>query len=1102
MNCPSCQATNSAENRFCSHCGSTLVRVCSSCERQNPADHNFCADCGQRLGSGAEPTIPGEGGAAERKQITLMFCDLMDSTELSRKVDPEDLHEILRAYQTSCANIVEGLDGRIAQYLGDGILVYFGHPRAHEDDPERAVTAGLAILNALPELNEGLQQRFALLRNRPLQVRVAIHTGDVVIDDVGGGSGQQRLALGDATNIAARLESVAEAGTVVVSDATYRRVARLFHCDDLGELKLRGVDEPVRAHRVLRRTSARRNAGEDSEQTPLVGREQEIALLLDRWEQVKQGRGQTALLCGEAGMGKSRLLRVFREQIAAEPHIWIQCDCSPHHRHSALFPVVESVLRGLFIDRDAPTERRIARLEDAFRTTGLPLDETIPLLAQLLSIPIPERYPELSLTPDEQRQRTLEILVTWLSVMARDQPVILAVEDLHWIDPSTLELLGLILDQVPADRWLVLATFRPDFEPPWSGRSHVVQLNLHPLTHSQMIEMAQSVAGRRLPSEVEAEVCQRADGVPLFVEELMKNLLESKLLVPHGDAYELPGPLPALAIPSTLQDSLMARLDRLGGAKEIAQLASAIGRDFSHELLAAIAPHEDRILNANLQRLVDAELLYRRGMPPQAFYSFKHTLIQDTAYSSLLRGRRKDIHKEIARVFRERFPRVLETEPEVVARHHAKAGELEAAIVLYRTAGEKATRRSAQAEAIDHLRNGIRLAKQLPDARTRSQCELELLVALGAPLIESTGQGSHEVAETYARARDLCREIGDAPELFPTLWGLARHYQMLGEVDVVLELNEQLLEHAKSSDDGTRLLLARLSLGLTCFWTGNFARSVHHLDRTLELYDAATHASLAAEYGQDAEVSALAVSATALWLLGRPDQARDRAEQAVRCGRDCGHPLSHAFALFFASVIHRVRAEPSRVEALASRGLELAEEKGLPVWVDLSRMMLGWARCQHDAHAIEMIQNALEALSVLGTGVSSQFQLTVMGDALTLNGRHQEALACLADALGVSSQSTFWSAETQRLYGEALLAAQPDSETDAECCFRDALEFARDQEALSLELRAASSLARLLSRRGEKAEARTLLTSVYERFDEGKDTADLLAAKDLLAELA
>jgi tetratricopeptide (TPR) repeat protein len=412
-----------------------------------------------------------------------------------------------------------------------------------------------------------------------------------------------------------------------------------------------------------------------------------------------------------------------------------------------------------------------------------------------------------------------------------------------------------------------------------------------------------------------------------------------------------------------------------------------------------------------------------------------------------------------------------------------------------------ASRRSAQAEAIDHLRNGIRLAKQLPDARRRSQAELELLVALGAPLIESTGQGSHEVAETYARARDLCREIDDAPELFPTLWGLARHYQILGQVDVVLELNEQLLDLAKRSGDETQLLLARLSLGLTCFWTGNFARAVHHLDRTLELYDASRHASLAAEYGQDAEVSALAVSATALWLLGRPEQSRDRAERAVRSGRDCGHPLSHAFALLFASVIIRALGDLDRVQTLASAGLELAEEKELPVWVDLSRMMLGWARCADDPEAIVMIQRALESLSALGTGLTTQYQLTVLGDALAINGRHQEALGCFADALEVSSQSTFWNAETRRLYGEALLAAQPDAASDAEWCFRDALEFARDQEALGLELRAAMSLARLLAARGEKAEARRQLAAVYDRFDEGEGTPDLRAACALLNEL-
>src|SRR6266853_567821 len=672
MQCPQCQCENRAGRRFCAECGAPLPLACAACGFTNEPGEKFCGGCGTPLaGPAAQPTQTAQHPAppavqshqeapppvargtpeAERRQLTVLFCDLVDSTVLSSQLDPEELREVVRAYQETCAKVIARFDGHIAQYLGDGLLVYFGYPLAHEDDAQRAVRAGLGMVEALGQLNTRLAEE----RGVQLAVRLGIHTGLVVVGEVGSGTRQEQLALGETPNLAARLQGLAAPNTLVISATTFHLLGGFFACQPLGTPLLKGLAQPLAVYRVLYESMARSRleAASRTGWTPLVGREQEIGVLRERWAQVKEGAGQVVLLSGEAGIGKSRLVQVLQAQVAAEPRAWLTpCQCSPYHQHSALYPMIDLLERvALRFDREESPQQKMGKLEGFLVQYGLPLAEAVPLCAALLSLPLPADYAPLTVSPEQHKQQTLHVLVTILRRIAAQQPVLFIMEDLHWVDPSTLELLSLLVDQGPTARILALLTFRPDFSPPWTGRSHLTQVTLPRLPRRQAAEMAGRVAhGKTLPAEVMEQVVAKTDGVPLFVEELTKMVLESGLLQEREERYELRGPLPPLAIPTTLHDSLMARLDRLATVKSLAQLGATLGREFSYALLRSVAALDEATLQSELRRLVEAELLYQSGFPPQATYRFKHALIQDTAYQSLLRSTRQQYHQRIAQV--------------------------------------------------------------------------------------------------------------------------------------------------------------------------------------------------------------------------------------------------------------------------------------------------------------------------------------------------------------------------------------------------------------------------------------------------------------------
>jgi TOMM system kinase/cyclase fusion protein len=1041
---------------------------------------------------------------AERRQLTVMFCDLVDSTTLSGQLDPEDLREVVRAYQATCTEVIQRFDGSIAQYLGDGLLVYFGYPQAHEDDAQRAVRAALGILDALGTLNTRLEHD----KNIRLAVRLGIHTGLVVVGGMGGSGRQEQLALGETPNVAARIQGLAAPDTVAISEATSRLIQGYFVCHDLGPHTLRGLAAPMQLYRVLGESGVQSHLEVASARglTPLVGRDSEVTLLLERWEHVKDGTGQVVVLSGEAGIGKSRLVQALQDQVAREPHTRIECRCSPYHQHSALAPVIAHLERVLAWERDTVLQEKLRKLEDALARHPWPLPEVLPLLAALLSLPLPAQYPPLTLTPERQKQKTLEALLAWLLAETEQQPVLFIVEDLHWVDPSTLEWLSLVVEQSPTARLYGLFTCRPEFAPPWPTRTHLTPLTLSRLPRPQAARLVHGITGGKpLPAEILAQIVAKTDGVPLFVEELTKTVLESGLLRETEDAYELAGgPLPPLAIPATLQDSLMARLDRLATVKAVAQLGATIGRQFGYELLRAVSPLDEATLQHGLRQLVEAELVYQRGVPPQAAYTFKHALIQDAAYQSLLRSTRQQYHQRLAQVLAEQFPETAETQPELLAHHYTEAGLVAQAIPYWQRAGQRALEHSANLEAMAHLTKGLELLAPLPDTPELTQQELLIQTTLGSALIAVKGFAAPEVLQAYARARELCQHVGETPQLFHVLRGLWYFYLIGVELRTARELGEQLLTLAQHIGDTALLLEAHYALGNTVNYLAEFAAARVHFEQSIALYDPQQHRSHAFRYAQDPGVVCRAYAAVTLWWLGYPDQALQRSHEALTLARELAHPFSLAFALFFAALLHQCRREWELTQERAEAAMAIAAEQEFAVWVGLGTILRGWAlAAQSQEEGMAQMRRGLDAYKATGAASGLPYYQALLAVTYAQVGQREEGLTLLTEALAMANdrEERRWDAELYRLKGELLLAHSAHH-AEAETCFRQALDIARHQQAKSWELRAAMSLSRLWQRQGKTAPARQLLTEVYSWFTEGFDTADLKEAQALLEQWA
>ena len=1041
---------------------------------------------------------------AERRQLIVMFCDLADSTKLSQQLDAEDLREVVRAYQATAAEVIHQYAGHIAQYLGDGLLVYFGWPVAHEDDALRGVHAGLGIVDAITTtLNPRLQRE----KGVQLAVRIGLHTGPVVVGEMGGGGRHEHLATGDTVNIAARLEGLAAPNTVVISGVTARLVRQAFALEDLGRHALKGVTEPMPVFRVRGPLEAPADEPTVAGVPFLVGRDEELGLLRRRWEQTKERLGQVVLLSGTAGIGKSTLTEVLRAQVRDEGWPRLAFRCSAYHQHSALYPVITHVERVLDVQREDTPATRLAKLEQGLRPSRLPLDEVVPLFAALLSVPLDGRYAAPTLTPQQQKQQTLDALVAWMLEEAERQPVLVAWEDLHWADPSTLEMLGLVLEQTPTVPMLHVLTYRPEFTPPWPTRSHMTPLTLNRLERSQVEALITHLAGGKpLPAEVVQHIVAKTDGVPLYVEELTKMLLRSALLQEDTDHYTLTGPLGSVAIPDTLQDALMARLDQLHTAKEVAQLGAVLGREFAYEMLQALATQDEATLQAGLAQLVGAELLYQRGRPPRATYTFKHALIQDAAYASLLKSTRQRVHQQIVQLCETRFPEMVATQPEVVAWHCTAAGQDEAAIRYWQQAGQRALQGSAYAEAIAHLRQGLAVLITLPETPARLQQELDFQVGLGPALLATKGHAAPDVERAYSRARELCAQVGDTPQLFPVLRGLMLYYQQRGDIQTASQLGEQLLRLAQTQPDPAPLLLAHYALGNVLFLRGEPAAARTHHTQALALYDPQAHRALAVRFGGDLGVGAGSQLARELWYLGYPAQALQHSQAACTLAQEVAHPYSLVLALVYAATVHQYRREVRAAHAQAAAAMTLATEQGFfAERVAWGTVLHGWALAmqgQGEAGLAEMRQGLAADLAT-GSKSWQPYLLGLLAEAYGAGGHPDAGLTALAEALAVMDDTglRYYAAELYRLKGALLLPQAVPDAAQAETCFHQALDIARQQQAKSFELRAATSLARLWQSQGKRQEAYDLLAPVYQWFTEGFDTADLQEAKTLLDQL-
>jgi class 3 adenylate cyclase/predicted ATPase len=1051
---------------------------------------------------GEAATVAPPTPEAERRQLTVMFCDLVDSTALSGRLDPEEYRDVVRAYQTACTEVIRRYDGHIAQLLGDGLLVYFGYPQAHEDDAQRAVRTALGILAAMADL----PTRLPHAQGRTLAVRLGIHTGLVVVGAMGDQGRHEHLALGETPNIAARIQGLAAPNTVAISDATYRLVQGYFACQDLGAQSLRGVTESMRLYQVLSESGAtsRLDVAQPRGLTPLVGRESEVTLLLERWAQVKDGQGHVVLLTGDAGIGKSRLVQVLNDHVANEPHVRWECRSAEYAQNTALFPLVDLFQRLLrFQVEDTPNEK-LGKLEHALSQYRLPVEESVPLFAPLLSLSIPKhRYPPLNLSPQRQRQKTLETIVAILLELAEHQPVLFIIEDLHWTDPTTLEFLGLLVEQVPTAAIYTLLTCRPHFQPSWHHRSYLSEITVNRLSHAQVEQIVTGVTnGRTLPQEVIQQIIEKTDGVPLFVEEMTKAILESGQLTAVDGHYELVGSLSTLTIPATLQDSLMARLDRLVTAKAVAQYAAVIGRQFSYDLLQAVAQLDASTLQRELGRLVEAEIVYQRGLPPQATYMFKHALIQDAASQSLLKSTRQHYHQRIAQVLEAQFPETAETQPELLAHHYTEANLTEKGVHYWYTAGQKASERSAHLEAIAHLRQGLALLQTLPETPDRVQREVDMLITLGASLLATKGYGAPEVGETYAHARQLCQSLDNPHQLFPVLYGLWNYCCAGSELQTAYTLGEQLLTLAQQVQDPVMLVAGYRAVGLTLFFLGGAVSAHTYLTQGLALYDPQQHRAHAFLYGDDAGVTCGANDALTLWHLGYPDQSIARSHEVVTFAQQLGHPFSLAFALCCAAIVHHFRREDRAVQEHAESAITLATDQGFPYWMACGAILRGWALAQQGQaqEGIEQITQGLMDYRATGVERFQPYWLVLLAEAHGTIEQPEAGLMALTEALTLvnTTGERWYESEIYRLKGELLLQQNSDNQAEAESCFHHAIRIAQSQQAKSLELRTARSLSKLWQQQGKRQEAHDLLAPVYGWFTEGFDTADLKDAKALL----
>jgi class 3 adenylate cyclase/tetratricopeptide (TPR) repeat protein len=1049
----------------------------------------------------AQATAPAEAqDGAERRHMTVMFYDLVGLSALTPQLDPEDMADLIRASQSAIAAAVARFDGHIARWVGDGATIYFGYPRAHEDDAERATRAGIALIEAVATLRRE--------RGVTLDARIGISTGLVVVGElIGEGEARERGVVGDTANLAARLRSFAEPGSILVSESTRRLLGEAFELKTLGPQTLKGFSSPVTAWLIVceRENVSRFDASHPEALTPFVGRETEIALLVERWQSAIRGEGQIALLSGEAGIGKSRILAMLREQIAGQHHLVLRYQCSPHHVNDAFHPVIGQIWHAAGFVGGEPAAVRLAKLERMIATTGLACDEIAPFLASLLAIPTGGRYPPLDMAPSELKERTIAALIAMTVGAAKQVPLLMIVEDAHWIDPTSLDLTNRLVEQLHQLPVLLVTTFRPEFAAPWVGRTNVTELTLNRLARHQAVTMIDRVmAGKKLPSEVLDQIVAKTDGVPLFMEELTKSVLESGLLREANGGYVLASALTPLAIPSTLHDSLTARLDRLSPVKEIAQVGATIGREFSYTLLEAVSPFKGEALNHALHQLMQAELIHSRGIPPKASYAFKHALVQDAAYSSLLRGRRQRIHADIAQALQQRTIDE-ESPPATIAHHFTEAGLAEEAARSWLAAAELALSQSAPVEAERHASTGLALIPRIAAGPERDALQLGLLLARANALVPLKSISAPETFAAMTEAKQLLdRSIGTDLQRVSILFGLCSATTLMSRMQPALDLARQIIDVAERQDDPTYRLVAYRMLGTNQYYAGQHGEALESLQKGKTYRDPHRQRTLSYRFGWDPSLAILCFEVLVRLSLGLLDSAAEISAQVH------GELSSHTHATTVASAKFCAGTWPEVVlgdiEALerdsAALATYCADRKVEQIRL-LARFHHAYARAMREPNEANIAAHRAARDDVRSAGGFSGSSLIIfnLAEVSLKAGDLNRAEADLEEGFAFVEQSgeRYWLADLHRLEGQVALQQREQNHARAEACFNKAIEVARSQEARLLELRAATDLGRLWRGTRQDKDIRALLTPILATIEGGETARDVRNARGLLA---
>ena len=1111
MKCRKCDQTVRPGQRYCGYCGAQVDKLCAACKAPAAPDARFCAMCGTSFSDSTDATRTPEAMPTphsldgERRHLTVLFADVVGSTALSGRLDPEALREVLRAYQDICGDCVARYGGNINQYIGDGVVAFFGYPTAHDNDAERAVLAGLAINAGVRKLDESLESQ----GQAGIEARIGIHTGLVVVGAMSAGAGNIDHAIGETPNLAARIQAEASPNSVCISEATLSLVCERFHVQTLGARSLKGLATQTALYSVVGAIEPQSEQDRASQTGPLVGRDMELRHLLERWELARRGQGQAVLVSGEGGIGKSRLLSALRESISAERTSWRNIHCSPFYQHSTLHPIIDLIERAIDAEGSTPASDRAVALSRMLSVSGIPDDTTHALIGSLLGLGGKHELALSDLSPAQRKRRTLDALISWLHADAGRSPLVLVVEDLHWIDASTRELLGMLLERIVEVPMLVVLTFRPEFVPTWALHGQISMIALNKLTPQQVMTVAQGITGgKTLPARIVEEIVHRTDGVPLFVEELTKAILASGLIEERDGALQFSSEHSMqLQIPATLRDSLTARLDRLGAAKMVAQLASVLGRAFDYPVLRSVCELPEADLEEQLAALNHADIIHQSGVPPRAHYVFKHALIQEAAYDTLLKSVRQRHHQRIADSYVERFPDLAQSQPELVAHHYSRALMPAAAVPFWQKAGELAVARSGYEEAVAHLAQALEQLKLVPDSAERAAAELGLRVTIGPALIAAKGMAAPEMGANYARACELAETLGDSRERFAAMWGDWLYKIAKGQLVDAGRRSEGLVMLSRKLGDDEYVLQALHSRWTNFLFLGDVKVARADSLQGLRLYDRARHRSHKHLYGgHDPGVCACAMGANAAWATGHAKEALRLAADGITLAREMDHSFSLVMATLGSLIVQHHVHDHTAALAQAEALIGLCEKHRIPQWIGMGHVLSGVSQTAQGSTelGLRLIEDGLKAHRTMGAAAYSVMLLALAAGAHLQVGNNARALELLSEAIDVSEKGGvgWYRQEVLRLQAEVLLQSAQIAIAEAIARLEHAAWLAKEQNSVALEWRAEIALARLLEPFGQPERARERLRVVCGPSSEGLDSQELSEAKSLLSSLS